>query len=85
MAGIRMRTRLCLGLTVLLFALFLIGITERGQRYLIGKPSSDHWQRDDQYMGAGLAPYVYCLAPGSILAALAAAFYAADRKRGLAK
>src|ERR1700722_17373847 len=41
----------------------LSGISNRGQRYLIGQPSADHRQRDDQYVGAGLAPYVYCLAP----------------------
>jgi hypothetical protein len=59
----RTQTKLCLATAAILLILFLIGISSRGQRYLIGAPSADHWQRDDQYMGAGLAPYVYCLAP----------------------
>ncbi len=63
MKAIRLRTKLCLGLAVALFCLFLVGISPAGQSYLIGTPSEDHWVRDDQYMGAGLAPYVYCLVP----------------------
>lgn len=59
----RVRTKFCLFIGVALFALFLVGISEPGQTYLIGTPSEDHWVRDDQYMGAALAPYVYCLVP----------------------
>jgi len=77
----RTKTKLCLAIAAILLILFLIGISSRGQRYLIGAPSSDHWQRDDQYMGAGLAPYVYCLAPGLILTILGTVLLVADRKR----
>jgi hypothetical protein len=78
----RTRTKLCLGAAAILCVLFIIGISDRGQSYLIGKPSPDHWRRDDQYMGAALAPYVYCLAPALILAVVAAVLYAVDRKSG---
>ncbi len=77
----RTRTKLCRAAAVTLSILFVIGISDRGQRYLIGKPSQDHWQRDDQYMGAALAPYAYCLAPAVILTLIATKLYVSDRKR----
>jgi hypothetical protein len=49
----KIRTKLCLLCSVLLLFVFVLGISDRGQRYLIGTPASDHWQRDDQYMGLG--------------------------------
>lgn len=85
MASMRKRTKIILGFAILLFVLFLLGISDRGQRYLIGTPALDHWERDDQYMGAAIAPYVYCLAPSLILTAFGAVFYIADRMHGLAK
>jgi hypothetical protein len=66
----RLRTKLCMAVAVVLFALFLLGISEPGQRYLIGAPSEGHWMRDDQYMGAALAPYVYCLVPSLLCFAI---------------
>ena len=74
----RTKTKLCLA--TILLVLFLIGISRRGQRYLIGAPSADHWQRDNQYMGAGLAPYVYCLASCLILTILGTVLFVADRR-----
>ena len=77
----RTRTKLFFVTAATLFVLFRIGISSSGQRYLIGTPAADHWQRDDQDMGAGLAPYVYCLAPGLILTIVGALLFFADRKR----
>jgi hypothetical protein len=77
----RTRTKLCLATAAILLILFRIGISSRGQRYLIGTPSADHWQRDDRYMGAGLAPYVYCLAPCLILTIVGTVLLLADRRR----
>ena len=76
----RMRTKLCFLAAALFFVAFGLGISERGQRFLIGTPAADHWQRDDQYMGAGLAPFAYCLAPGMVLVLLGSSFYIKDRR-----
>ena len=81
MTGMRTRTKLSLALAAFLFVLFGLGISGPGQKLLIGKPSADHWVRDDQYMGAALAPLVYCLAPAIILASIGAGFYLSDRRR----
>lgn len=58
--------------SVLFLCFFLFGITDVGQAVLRGRipPNADHWQADDIYMGAGLAPWVYGLAPSAFLAAL---------------
>jgi hypothetical protein len=77
----KMRTKLCFWCSAPLLFVFVLGISDRGQRYLIGTPASDHWQRDDQYMGAGLAPYVYCLMPAVLLILLGGVFYLRDRRR----
>lgn len=75
-----MRTKICFLAALLLFVAFGLGISEWGQRFLIGTPAADHWQRDDQYMGAGLAPYAYCLAPGMILVLLGSSLLIKDRR-----
>jgi hypothetical protein len=58
-----------LAVALLLAALFFLGETDSGQVYLRGKPAnpSDHFVVDDQYMGAALAPFIYCLVPASLL------------------
>jgi len=81
MAGMRMRTKICAGLAVILFACFLWGISDSGQRYLIGTPSPDHWVRDDQFMGAGAAPFIYCLLPSLVLVVIAVIFFVFERKK----
>jgi hypothetical protein len=55
----------------LFLAFFLFGITDIGQTLLRGPipPNTTHWQLDDIYMGAGLAPWIYGLAPAILLAA----------------
>ncbi|HVN93205.1 MAG TPA: hypothetical protein VMT38_05900 [Terracidiphilus sp.] len=78
----RLRTKLCLGLSVVLFGLFLLAMSAPGQRYLIGTPSPDHWVRDDQVMGAGLAPLVFCLAPSVALLIVSVVLYFSDRRSG---
>jgi hypothetical protein len=65
----KLRQKIILGLAALLCALFLIGESGRGQVLLRGKQKTDetHSEADDRYMGAGLAPFVYCLIPGAVL------------------
>jgi hypothetical protein len=75
------RTKLCFLVAASLFVSFGLGISERGQQYLIGTPSVDHWRRDDQYMGAGLAPYAYCLIPALLALVIGIASYLKDIKR----
>jgi hypothetical protein len=58
------------GLSALFFCFFVFGITDVGQVILRGRipPNATHWQLDDIYMGAGLAPWVYGLVPSVLLA-----------------
>jgi hypothetical protein len=81
MGKIRLWVRLCFGCGVVLLGLFFFGISSVGQTYLIGKPSDDHWVRDDQYMGAGLAPFVYCLLPGLVFFAASFCLFLIGRER----
>jgi hypothetical protein len=76
----RTRTKITGGLAALLLACFFWGISDTGQRFLIGNPSADHWIRDDQYMGAGLAPIAYCLVPSIVMFALTIMFLVSERK-----
>jgi hypothetical protein len=76
-----LRTKLLFSFAVLLFILFLAGESDTGQRFLIGQPSDDHWARDDQYMGAGLAPFFYCAVPGGVLLLLSLVSYKAEGRR----
>ena len=64
--------QIAFGFSVLFLCFFLFGISDFGQTVLVGRipPNADHWQVDDIYMGAGLAPWVYGLAPAALLAAL---------------
>jgi hypothetical protein len=58
------------GVSALFFCFFLFGITSVGQVVLRGHipPNAGNFQRDDIYMGAALAPWVYGLAPSVLLA-----------------
>jgi hypothetical protein len=78
-AGIR--TKLLLIFSIALFLLFLAGVSDWGQRYLIGTPPTDHWVADDRAMGAGLAPYAYCLLPAILLLMGTGTSYVADRRK----
>lgn len=63
------------GLSVLFLSFFLFGITDAGQAVLRGRipANASHWELDDIYMGAGLAPWVYGLVPSVLLALIGAA------------
>jgi hypothetical protein len=65
---------------MVLLGLFLLGISPVGQHYLVGTPSPDHWVLDDQVMGAGLAPFVYCLVPSVALFLTSMLLYFFDRR-----
>jgi hypothetical protein len=63
---VKLRHKILFGLGLALCSLFFAGESDAGQRLLQGhpKPNETHWEADDRVMGAGLAPLVYCLAPG---------------------
>jgi hypothetical protein len=65
----KMRTKVVFVSGLPFLSFFAFGVTEAGQKVLIGKipPNIDHWKADDIYMGAGLAPWVYGLAPFILL------------------
>ena len=65
----KLRQKIVLSFAALLCALFLIGESGPGQEFLRGTPKQNetHFETDDRYMGAGLAPFVYCLIPGIAL------------------
>jgi hypothetical protein len=57
-------------LSALFLCFFVFGITDAGQVVLRGRipQTATHWQLDDIYMGAGLAPWAYGLVPSVLLA-----------------
>ena len=65
----KLRHRIVLICAAFLFVLFLMGKSDSGQQVLRGnsKPNETHFEADDRYIGAGLAPFVYCVAPGVAL------------------
>jgi hypothetical protein len=66
---VRIWTKLLLLSSSPFLCFFAFGVTGFGQDILRGKipPGTDHWQLDDIYMGAGLAPWVYGLIPFILL------------------
>jgi hypothetical protein len=60
---VKIWTKILLIGSVPFLCFFVFGVTGFGQRLLIGNlPTGiDHWEADDIYMGAGLAPWVYGL------------------------
>jgi len=73
--------QVALGFSVLFFCFFLLGITDVGQALLRGRvpANATHWELDDIYMGAGLVPVVYGLAPSAVLALIGGALLVAKR------
>ncbi len=69
--------------SVLFFCFFLFGVTDIGQSLLRGRipPNATHWELDDIYMGAGLAPWVYGLAPASLFALVGVALLLYSRAK----
>ena len=64
-SAMKLRTKLAFALSLPFLGFFAFGVTDVGQRVLIGNvpPNVDHWKADDIAMGAGLAPWVYGLIP----------------------
>ncbi|HEY2114633.1 MAG TPA: hypothetical protein VGJ51_06065 [Candidatus Angelobacter sp.] len=69
----KLRIKILFMLSGTFFCAFLFFITDRGQEILRGRmpPDATGFQRDDIYMGAGLAPWVWMLTPAFILMLLA--------------
>ena len=76
----RLRTKLCFGLSMVLFGLFLLGMSDAGQRYLIGTPSPDHWTYENQVIGADVDPIIVCLLPGIALFIASVILFFVDRR-----
>ena len=79
----KLRTKLAFVLSLPFLGFFAFGVTDAGQRVLIGKlPANiDHWKADDVYMGAGLAPWVYGLFPFVLLCLLGSVSWLLERPR----
>jgi hypothetical protein len=73
--------KVAFGLSALFFCFFVFGITDVGQVVLRGRipQNASHFQLDDIYMGAGLAPWVYGLGPCVLLALLGSALLVSRR------
>jgi hypothetical protein len=67
--SVRIWTKILLIASVPFLCFFVFGVTDFGQRLLVGNvpAGTDHWKADDIYMGAGLAPWVYGLIPFILL------------------
>jgi hypothetical protein len=80
----RRRTKFLLIVSVALLVGSLLLEIGVAQSLLRGDASKlaemDHWQRDDVYMGAGLAPLVWGFAPGVLLGLLGLICWYFDRR-----
>jgi hypothetical protein len=72
---VRVWSKILFAISGLLLGAFLFFITDRGQEILRGPlpKNATGFQLDDIYMGAGLAPWAWMLAPAIILAIIALA------------
>ena len=77
---LKLRHKILLCVILVLILLCMAGETDRGQQILSGKaPANEtHFDEDDRYMGAALAPIVYCLIPAGILLIFGAAEFAVN-------
>jgi VanZ family protein len=75
--------RATFSLSGLFLCFFLFGLTEIGQTFLRGRipQNAGHSQLDDIYMGAGLTPWVYGLAPCVLLAFVGTILLVSNRLR----
>ena len=69
----------------LLLILFALGISSPGQLWLRGDVPQDHWKADDAYIGAGLAPYVFCFVPAIGLVCVGAVVSLRNRAGGFSR
>jgi hypothetical protein len=79
-----MRTKILLASSVPFLIFFAFGVTDLGQNILRGPipAGMDHWKAVDIYMGAGLAPWVYGLAPFVLLDVCGIISWLLDRRKG---
>jgi hypothetical protein len=72
---VRVWSKILFAISGLLLGAFLFFITDRGQEILRDPlpKNATGFQLDDIYMGAGLAPWAWMLAPAIILAIIALA------------
>ena len=65
----RTRHKVILSIAFALLVAGLLGLTDYGQQMLRGTstPNETPFRADDRYMGAGLAPFVFCLLPAGLL------------------
>ena len=78
------KTKILFGIAAFLFTAFVFFITDLGQELLrrpYMHPGMDHFELDDVYMGAGLAPWVYLLAPAMFVAVIGGISWWVDRSR----
>jgi hypothetical protein len=80
----KMRTKILFICSLPFLCFFAFGVTNFGQRVLIGKlpPDIDPWKADDIAMGAGLAPWVYGLVPFILLSICGLFSWLLERHRG---
>jgi hypothetical protein len=79
-SGMKLRTKIAIGLSLVFLAFFIFGTSDAGQTYLKGEIPKDvtHFQYDDIVIGAGLAPFVYGLFPFLLLLGVAIGFLWSD-------
>jgi hypothetical protein len=79
---VRAWSRILFTISGLLFGAFLFFITDLGQEILRGPlpKNATGFDLDDIYMGAGLAPWAWMLAPSIILAFIALAMRPAAKR-----
>ena len=77
----KLLAQVAFGLSLLFLCFFVLGVTEIGQTVLRGKipPNIDPGRLDDIYMGTGLEPWTYGLAPSVLLGFVGAALFLSDR------
>jgi hypothetical protein len=78
------RTKILFGIAGVLLLAFMFFVADAGQESLrrpYMHPGMSHFELDDVYMGAGLAPFVYLLAPGMLVVLAAFASLIVDDRR----
>ena len=77
----KLPAKIAFSVSALFLCFFLFGLTDVGQTILRGRipPNASHSQLDDIYLGAGLAPWVYGLAPCVLLALVGSALLLSEQ------
>jgi hypothetical protein len=78
----KLRIRILFFVSGALFCAFLFFITDLGQEILRGSTAGKTgFQKDDIYIGSGLAPWVWMLLPSIILILIALAMKRTDKQK----